>query len=81
MKATDGLVRGSPARNTGSPITVPVGPETLGHIFYVLGETLDIPVGSIEFGERWPIHRPSPDFADRPLAGSAGRMFTKVSLQ
>jgi len=62
MKATDGLVRGSPVRNTGTPISVPVGPETLGHIFNVLGEPLD--VEGIEFDERWPIHRPAPAFAD-----------------
>ena len=41
MKGTDGLVRGAPVRNTGNPISVPVGPETLGHIFNVLGEPLD----------------------------------------
>jgi len=64
MKGTDGLVRGAPARNTGAPISVPVGPQTLGHIFNVLGETLDVPVGSIDFETRWPIHRPAPDFAD-----------------
>jgi len=62
MKATDGLVRGSPVHNTGSPISVPVGPKTLGHIFNVLGEPLD--VEGLEFDERWPIHRPAPDFAD-----------------
>ena len=39
MKPTDGLVRGSEVRNTGAPISVPVGPETLGHIFNVLGES------------------------------------------
>jgi len=62
MKATDGLVRGSTVRNTGAPISVPVGPETLGHIFNVLGESLD--VEGLEFDERWPIHRPAPAFAD-----------------
>jgi F-type H+-transporting ATPase subunit beta len=62
MRATDGLVRGSTVRNTGAPISVPVGPETLGHIFNVLGEPLD--VEGLEFDERWPIHRPAPAFAD-----------------
>jgi F-type H+-transporting ATPase subunit beta len=62
MKGTDGLVRGARAHNTGAPISVPVGPETLGHIFNVLGETLD--TDDFEAGERWPIHRPAPDFAD-----------------
>ncbi|MCB2222574.1 MAG: F0F1 ATP synthase subunit beta [Actinobacteria bacterium] len=62
MKATDGLVRGAPARNTGSPISVPVGPETLGHIFNVLGEPLD--ADDLEFTQRWPIHRPPPAFSE-----------------
>jgi F-type H+-transporting ATPase subunit beta len=64
MKPTDGLVRGTPVRNTGAPISVPVGPETLGHIFNVLGEALDTPDGEVGAKVRWPIHRPAPDFAD-----------------
>ncbi len=64
MKPTDGLVRGAPVRNTGAPISVPVGPETLGHIFNVLGEALDTPDGKVGAKVRWPIHRPAPDFAD-----------------
>ncbi|MBU1228048.1 MAG: F0F1 ATP synthase subunit beta [Actinobacteria bacterium] len=62
MKATDGLVRGARVHNTGGPITVPVGPETLGHIFNVLGEPLDDP--TLRFDQRWPIHRQPPAFAD-----------------
>ena len=64
MKPTDGLVRGATVRNTGAPISVPVGPETLGHIFNVLGEALDTPDGTVGAKLRWPIHRPAPDFAD-----------------
>jgi len=64
MKGTDGLVRGASARNTGGPISVPVGPKTLGHIFNVLGEPLDPAGEGIDFDERWPIHRPAPAFAD-----------------
>ena len=63
MKQTDGLVRGARVVNTGSPITVPVGQATLGHVYNVLGE----PVDGSEVGsdvERWPIHRPSPKFED-----------------
>jgi F-type H+-transporting ATPase subunit beta len=63
MKATDGLVRGAVVTNTGSPITVPVGPATLGHVFNVLGEPLDgyeVPEGT----KRWPIHRLPPLFED-----------------
>ena len=64
MKSTDGLVRGTEVRNTGGPISVPVGPKTLGHLFNVWGEPLDVPAGSITFDERWPIHRTPPRFED-----------------
>jgi len=64
MKPTDGLVRGAAVRNTGAPISVPVGPETLGHIFNVLGEALDTPDGTVGAKLRWPIHRPPPAFED-----------------
>ncbi|MDX1691994.1 MAG: F0F1 ATP synthase subunit beta, partial [Acidimicrobiia bacterium] len=70
MKPTDGLVRGAPVRNTGAPISVPVGDATLGHIFNVLGEPLD--VESIDAAERWAIHRPAPDFDE---VGSQREMF------
>jgi F-type H+-transporting ATPase subunit beta len=63
MKQTDGLVRGSKVVNTGAPITVPVGPSTLGHVYNVLGQPLDgseVPEGT----ERWPIHRNAPAFED-----------------
>jgi F-type H+/Na+-transporting ATPase subunit beta len=63
MKQTDGLVRGAKVVNTGSSITVPVGPSTLGHVYNVLGEPIDgssIPDDT----ERWEIHRPPPDFED-----------------
>ncbi len=63
MSGTDGLVRGAEVRNTGGPITVPVGDQTLGHIFNLWGESLDAP--DLEFtGERWPIHRQPPIFED-----------------
>ena len=60
MKPTDGLVRGTAVRNLGSGISVPVGDATLGHVFNVLGQPLDVP--SIEVKERWDIHRPAPNF-------------------
>jgi F-type H+-transporting ATPase subunit beta len=72
MKPTDGVVRGAEVVDTGAPISVPVGPETLGHIFNVLGETLDIPEGSLTATDRWPIHRPAPAFAD---VGAQREMF------
>ena len=46
MQPTDGLVRGAPVTDTGGPITVPVGDVTKGHVFNVLGETLDVPTAS-----------------------------------
>jgi F-type H+-transporting ATPase subunit beta len=63
MKATDGLVRGAVVTNTGAPITVPVGPATLGHVYNVLGEPVDgseLPGGV----KRWPIHRQAPPFEE-----------------
>ena len=64
MQATDGLKRGTEVRNTNAPISVPVGQETLGHIFNVAGETLDVPIESINVKERWPIHRTPPAYED-----------------
>ncbi|MFA5566343.1 MAG: F0F1 ATP synthase subunit beta [Acidimicrobiia bacterium] len=61
LKPTDGLTRGTPVRNTGVGITVPVGDAVLGHVFNVLGEPLDVEdIG--EVADRWEIHRPAPDF-------------------
>src|ERR671918_617582 len=62
MKPTDGVVRGSTVRNTGIPITMPVGPKVLGHVYNVLGEPLD--ADSVESEDRWPIHRDPPLFED-----------------
>ncbi len=64
MRSTDGLVRGTEVRNTGGPITVPVGPQTLGHIFNVWGDPLDVPSDSLDLDEYWPIHRPPPPFKE-----------------
>jgi F-type H+/Na+-transporting ATPase subunit beta len=60
MQPTDGLVRGAPVTDTGAPISVPVGEQTLGHVFNVLGNALDTEDFSAE--ERWPIHRHPPAF-------------------
>ncbi len=62
LAPTDGLVRGTEVRNTGAPISVPVGDRTLGHIFNVWGDPLD--VDSVGEGERWPIHRQPPAFEE-----------------
>jgi F-type H+/Na+-transporting ATPase subunit beta len=58
---TDGLARGTAVHDTGGPISVPVGERCLGRIFNVLGDTID-EAGDLSEGERWPIHRPAPDF-------------------
>jgi len=62
MQPTDGLVRGATVTDTGGPITVPVGDVTKGHVFNVLGETLDVPTESLKVTERWSIHRDAPAF-------------------
>ncbi|HZU73483.1 MAG TPA: F0F1 ATP synthase subunit beta [Acidimicrobiales bacterium] len=61
LRPTDGLRRGTPVRNTGRGITMPVGQGVLGHVFNVIGEPLDTAtVEGVE--DRWEIHRPSPPF-------------------
>ena len=64
MDSTEGLVRGTPARDTGNVITVPVGEETLGRILNVVGEPVD-QGASLDHVKRSPIHRPAPSFADQ----------------
>ena len=67
MSTTDGLVRGMKAVDTGGPITVPVGNETLGRVFNLLGEAVD-QLGPVNTTERYPIHRPAPSFQDQSSA-------------
>ncbi len=64
MDSAEGLVRGTPARDTGSVITVPVGEETLGRILNVVGEPVD-EGPSLAHVKRSPIHRPAPAFDDQ----------------
>ena len=64
MDATDGLQRGDRVVDTGGPITVPVGDETLGRIFNLLGEPIDGGPAIPDSVERWPIHRSSPEATD-----------------
>ena len=64
MDATEGLKRGDEVVNTGSPISVPVGPETLGRIINVVGDSID-EKGEVKTKEKWPIHRPAPKFTDQ----------------
>ncbi len=63
MSSTDGLKRGTPVVDTGSAITVPVGRETLGRIFNVLGDTVDNQPFEKDV-ERWNIHRPAPEYSE-----------------
>ncbi len=64
MDTTDGLVRGQTATDTGSPISMPVGPETLGRIMNVVGEPVD-ERGEVGASKKYPIHRPAPEFVDQ----------------
>ena len=61
MDSTDGLVRGMDAFDTGEPISVPVGPETLGRLINVVGKGID-GLGEIKTKKKYPIHRPAPEF-------------------
>jgi F-type H+-transporting ATPase subunit beta len=64
MSTTDGLRRGMPARDTGAPISVPVGPATLGRVFNVVGEPIDN-AGPVQAEQRSSIHRPAPSFEEQ----------------
>ena len=64
MDATEGLKRGDEVIATGSPIQVPVGPETLGRIINVIGEPID-EKGEVKTKVKWPIHRAAPEFSDQ----------------
>jgi F-type H+-transporting ATPase subunit beta len=64
MTSTDGLRRGMAAKDTGAPISVPVGPKTLGRMFSVTGDPLDGLAPAVT-EKRYPIHRPAPEFKDQ----------------
>ena len=64
MDATEGLVRGAEVRDSGSPIMMPVGPETLGRILNVVGKPVD-EAGPVNAKKTMPIHRPAPAFVDQ----------------
>src|SRR5215472_3248048 len=66
MGPTDGLRRGLEVINTGAPISVPVGPPTLGRLFNVLGEPID-GKGDVKADEKYPIHRPAPSLVDQAV--------------
>jgi ATP synthase, F1 beta subunit len=66
MDSTDGLARGVPVRNTGSPIVMPVGKATLGRILNVVGDPVD-EKGPVNATEHWPIHRAPPSFIEQDV--------------
>ena len=69
MSSTDGLQRGAEAVDTGKCISVPVGPETLGRLFNLLGENIDNKP-QVETKEYWPIHREAPSFEEQDTSTS-----------
>jgi len=66
LAPTEGMKRGMPARSTGAPITIPVGPKVLGRLFNVLGQPID-GLGPVEAVDYFPIHRPAPSFEDQEV--------------
>ena len=64
MSSTDGLQRGTPATDTGAPISVPVGEACLGRVFNLLGQPID-EAGPVQAQEHWPIHRPAPAYDEQ----------------
>lgn len=77
MSSTDGLVRGTDAINTGAPITVPVGRNTLGRIFNLLGEPVDNKPAP-ETKERWAIHREAPSYKEQTASNEVLETGIKV---
>src|SRR5471030_2247607 len=65
MKPTDGMQRGMAVSDLGEPISVPVGPETLGRVLNVLGEPVDFPDRPVKSKQRWPIHRAAPTLEEQ----------------
>jgi F-type H+-transporting ATPase subunit beta len=77
MESTDGLVRGAQVTDTGNAIQVPVGPETKGRIFDVVGNTID-ELGPVEAKQYFPIHRPAPAFVDQ--SAEAEQLVTGIKV-
>ena len=77
MSTTDGLSRGMEVVDTGGPIGVPVGPETLGRIFNVLGEPID-EKGDVDCDQKYPIHRPAPTLEEQEVTPTVFETGLKV---
>ena len=79
LQPTDGLVRGQEVRDTGEPISVPVGDIAKGHVWNAVGECLNLKDGEkLEITERWPIHRRAPDFDQ--LEGKTEMLVTGIKV-
>jgi F-type H+-transporting ATPase subunit beta len=77
MASSDGLVRGTDAVDTGGPISMPVGRETLGRLFNLLGDSID-ELGPVNEKKRYPIHRPPPSFEEQVPAATVFETGLKV---
>src|SRR5437588_10363154 len=77
MEATEGMVRGMKAIDTGGPISVPVGRGTLGRVMNVIGEPVD-QLGPIKSNKRLPIHRPAPAFDEQATTAEMFETGVKV---
>lgn len=77
MDSTDGLMRGVQVKDTGHPITIPVGPATLGRLINVIGDPID-GLGEIKSDYHYPIHRPSPQLTDLDTASDVLETGIKV---
>lgn len=80
MDGTEGLVRGEPVINTGAPIMIPVGEETLGRIMNVIGEPID-ERGPINAKKQLPIHNIAPEFSEQSTEQEILVTGIKVSVQ
>ena len=76
LQLTDGLVRGTEVHDTGAPISVPVGDVVKGHIFNVVGDSLDVSSDQLEIKDRWSIHRDPPPFSE--LEGATEMLETGI---
>src|SRR5690625_2581164 len=78
LQPTDGVVRGATVRDTGGPISVPVGDGVKGHVFNVLGQPLDVASSEVQASDRWGIHRDPPAFDQ--LEGSTQMLTTGIKV-
>ena len=80
LGSTDGLIRGTDVLDTGKPLSVPVGKETLGRVFNLLGDPID-GRGPVNATEYRPIHRPPPAFSRAFVAGSSSTVRSSIAAR